>query len=409
MQIKSYKSTLSIYDTTDILIIGGGMGAISAAYKLSEQGEKVIIIEDKTFLGREISSFLRPWEFSITELPIFLKPIFKTCSEGYNQVLNLNLLKQELEELLVSVGVKIIYMSWPIGIVKQRDRLRGLIIGNKFGRQVILAEKIIDTSNHAFVANELGIPVKEREFTEYKALFTLEFKDVKQENLEIKPYTGIKLKIHPGYGRPGHLYLECSLALNKKINGEMNLKNQVLKKSKQVAEDLLAHHNDFEKAALVGSSYEIAYVDFKKVIAKPSTLKGSFIYDNKEFNLASFTFDDPYLYILGTAADLECEKAELMLNPVCSALAGVLLGLEIAELDFDNRGLDALTVYFNQQDMIDGLKDNQPEETYQIAEQNSPCPGKVYPQMEIDEQILTVLEKADVVVVGGGPVVLVQP
>ena len=75
--IKVSKSQIPLYASTDYLIIGGSFGGISAAYQLAKNGKSVIILDSGTFLGREITSYLRPWEISTEGMPPFLRKIIK--------------------------------------------------------------------------------------------------------------------------------------------------------------------------------------------------------------------------------------------------------------------------------------------------------------------------------------------
>ncbi len=52
---------LPVLYEADVVILGGSFAGISAAVKCAQQGKRVILIESRSYLGREITATLRPW------------------------------------------------------------------------------------------------------------------------------------------------------------------------------------------------------------------------------------------------------------------------------------------------------------------------------------------------------------
>ncbi|HEV2066037.1 MAG TPA: FAD-dependent oxidoreductase [Thermomicrobiales bacterium] len=61
MRVQYEQTTLPILREADIAIVGGSFAGIAAALRLARAGLAVIVIEPRTYLGREMTATLRPW------------------------------------------------------------------------------------------------------------------------------------------------------------------------------------------------------------------------------------------------------------------------------------------------------------------------------------------------------------
>lgn len=65
-----------------------------------------------------------------------------------------------VEKLLVDVGVRILYGTYAVAAVKNRDRIEAIIVENKSGRQVICARSFVDATGDCDIAHFAGAPTE---------------------------------------------------------------------------------------------------------------------------------------------------------------------------------------------------------------------------------------------------------
>lgn len=108
-------TNLPVIAHADVVIAGGSFAAVVAAQTLARAGKKGVLVESRTYLGRELTATIRPWIRGPGTRP--------------------HAIKLDLENRLLDAGVDLLYGSHPVQILLGR----GLVIGNKSGRQVVRA------------------------------------------------------------------------------------------------------------------------------------------------------------------------------------------------------------------------------------------------------------------------------
>ncbi len=137
--------------SVDVVIAGGGMAAVSAALEASAQGQSVLLLAPRLYLGEDLADTLRLWlqdgekaTGALTE-KIFNKP-------GPASPLRI---KKTLEEALVQAGVQFVLGSMPTDVlVDQAGKPAGIVIANRAGRQAVIAKVIVDATIDAAVATQ---------------------------------------------------------------------------------------------------------------------------------------------------------------------------------------------------------------------------------------------------------------
>lgn len=127
-----------LYDC-DAVIVGGSFAGVSAARKLAENGKRVVVIESRTYLGREVTATLRPW-LTVAKTPLtdVIERVSERGVEHDREVaLYMDHVKTSLEDLLIEQQVKILYATYPTQLVSDPSGKKRLVVGNKSGRQVI--------------------------------------------------------------------------------------------------------------------------------------------------------------------------------------------------------------------------------------------------------------------------------
>ena len=159
----------------DVLVVGGGPAGIIAAMAAAESGLKVALVESRSFVGGNLTIGLPVLGFLsqkgkpiIAGLPQKLIDRLRAqgaASEHRPCPLHVSLTLIEPEavksvavEMLLERGVDLMLHSMFAGVVMEGDRLRGIIIESKAGREAILGKVIIDCTGDGDVAFRAGVP-----------------------------------------------------------------------------------------------------------------------------------------------------------------------------------------------------------------------------------------------------------
>lgn len=417
---------LPILRSGDVVIVGGSFAAVAAALEFARGGKKVILIEHRTYLGREITATLRPW-FNLDELvgkdrlPEPIAFCLGTMAMGVDAAageipLKLDAVKLALEDLLFSGGVELIYASQPIEILLEDETAVGLIIGNKSGRQVITGKIIIDATETATVARIAGAGFETPRPQMFRFNRTLEFDGVgplEKKSLSIPQAIGIsgnEVTIHPGYRGKGHIYIECPMFLpygNMDMAGLMRREIGARHRSMKLASYLINNVSEFKNAFLAATSYEL-HGHHTTCLAGPtpdwaldfdslSLLITEKDLKNVQLSPSSFAAPTRNLWCLQEAARLEPSQIELFSEPVSSSLIGAAFAKNLStqwnRIDaFQSSGDSA----------HDSKSCGQSLSALEIKQPVSPQRGRWYEQQVVQPSEVPVIRIADVIVVGGG-------
>ncbi len=155
-------NNLPVYCKTDIVVCGGGTAGAFAAIAAAEQGKKVLIVEQFGSIGGSATNAL-------------VTPIMGTHIDGNPQCSYISnkvrekiyayggsnesgakfdplMLKIVLEELCVEAGVKFLYHTFIADVVKEGSRIKGIVVTNKKGLQLVEADMFIDCTGDGDVS-----------------------------------------------------------------------------------------------------------------------------------------------------------------------------------------------------------------------------------------------------------------
>lgn len=178
MSIKTPPGDLPVRKDVDILVVGGGPAGIIAAQAAACDGLKVALIESRSFLGGNMTIGLPVLGFLgqkknqiIKGLPQkFIDRLVSrdAASEHRPCPLHMSITLVEPEavkavafEMLVESNVDVLLYTCCTGVIMKDDRLEGIIIESKAGREVILAKSIIDCTGDADIAFRSGVPCEQ--------------------------------------------------------------------------------------------------------------------------------------------------------------------------------------------------------------------------------------------------------
>ncbi len=177
-EIQEPGRTLSVRKDVDVLVVGGGPAGLIAALAAAEDGLNVCLIESRSFVGGNMTIGLPVLGFLGQKGNQIIKGIPQKfisrlaaqggASEHRPCPLHMSITLVEPEavknvglEMLTEVGVDVLLYAFCVGVLKDDDTLRGVIIESKSGREVILAKVIIDCTGDADVAFRAGVPCEQ--------------------------------------------------------------------------------------------------------------------------------------------------------------------------------------------------------------------------------------------------------
>ena len=220
-----------VLSEVDLLVCGGGVAGVSAAYSAAQNGAKVLLLEKYPFLGGLATAAL-----VITTPPLTNginieicrrlteKNVYKKCRHSGEvteaeelHAMDPEILKYELIRMLLDQKVELLLHTYVVDTIMEGNRISGVIIETKSGRQAVLAKMVVDTTGDADISVFSGAP-----FTSVKKPMTMMFNiigaDVKKILHKIGNWSNLKtyvqeakerdgfefdLGIYPEYGAPG--------------------------------------------------------------------------------------------------------------------------------------------------------------------------------------------------------------
>ncbi len=168
------------YMEADVVVAGGGPGGATAAIAAARTGARVLLVEQLGFpggmftggnmcvancwpwagLGKEIFGRLKERGAAIShpdDPPNY--PLFHFGSYSWRNVpYDPEMAKLVLFELLEEAGVRLLLHTYVTGAVVEGKEVRGIVVENKSGRQVIRGKIICDGTADGDVAASAGAP-----------------------------------------------------------------------------------------------------------------------------------------------------------------------------------------------------------------------------------------------------------
>jgi len=172
-QIQEPAREVPVMAETDVLVVGGGPGGLSAALAASREGVETMLVErygcfggvitqsmvgtiawyrtnEKTVdaggIGVEFEQRAKEMEAS---LPIFLY-----------QVLDTEKFKYIADQMVQEAGIVPLLHCHTVNVIMEGETVKGVITESKSGRQAILARRVIDATGDADLACRAGAPFR---------------------------------------------------------------------------------------------------------------------------------------------------------------------------------------------------------------------------------------------------------
>ena len=174
-QIVLNPKTIDVSMETQVLVVGGGPAGIGAAVSAARNGQSVILLEKRGFLGGNITAcyvencnyFLKGTSFSAEgvyaeiEQKAYERYGNDNVREKNKYAFSSEYLKVFLDEFLAEAGVQVIFHSFVNEVVMDGSRIAAVIIQTKKGPVAVKADVVIDTTGDADVAFAAGVPYEQ--------------------------------------------------------------------------------------------------------------------------------------------------------------------------------------------------------------------------------------------------------
>lgn len=162
----------------DVIVVGGGTSGVIAAIAAGREGAKTLLIEQYGFLGGtatagglcNMASFFYKDEQVIKGLPQEFMDRLVACggstphlralksygSGYYASLYNREMYKIVAQEMTIEAGVDILFHSYLTDAIVVNNRVTGVVVENKSGRQTYYGKVIIDATGDADVTARAG-------------------------------------------------------------------------------------------------------------------------------------------------------------------------------------------------------------------------------------------------------------
>ncbi len=174
--IREAARDIPVVDTCDVLVAGGGPSGVAAAIQAGRLGARVVLVERSGMLGGVATAGLMSHWTGQTKGGLYEEILDRSCDvpEGVagmgihgetRQLINHEKLRTVLLSMCVEAKVSIWMYTTVSSPVMDGDRVLGLVVESKNGREAILAAVTIDASGDGDVAAAAGAPFyKGREY-----------------------------------------------------------------------------------------------------------------------------------------------------------------------------------------------------------------------------------------------------
>lgn len=157
------KKQLPIKDEVDVLVCGAGPAGVCAAIKAARMGAKTMIIEQQGVVGGIATAGLMSHWTGNANSKLYKEILLESTklNEGEDKeelsvLIEPEKLKTLFLKMLSDAGAKILLYTFVSDVVKEGDKVTGVITENKSGRQVILAKTVIDATGDGDAAYKAG-------------------------------------------------------------------------------------------------------------------------------------------------------------------------------------------------------------------------------------------------------------
>ncbi len=158
---------------TDVLVIGGGPGGLSAALASAREGVDTMLVERYGCFGGNITqsivgtiAWYRSNEKVVdaggigVEFEKRAKEMGASLSIFFYEILDTEVFKYIADTMVKEAGIIPLLHCTTVNVIMEGNTIAGVVTESKSGRQAILAKRVIDASGDADVAFHAGAPYR---------------------------------------------------------------------------------------------------------------------------------------------------------------------------------------------------------------------------------------------------------
>lgn len=168
--------SLRVSHEPDVAVVGGGPTGVAAAMAAARNGAKVLLIEQRGFLGGMGTAAMVPafCPYTDGEKPVIrgigLELLDRMKEETGEQFRNryaeqldwvpidTETLKRVYDDSVLGSGADVLFHTFVDEVLYEGEDIRGLVVGNKSGRSVVRAKLYIDGTGDGDLAALAGVP-----------------------------------------------------------------------------------------------------------------------------------------------------------------------------------------------------------------------------------------------------------
>ena len=170
--IKEPSREIPVLAETDVLVVGGGPGGLSAAIAAARERVDVMLLDRYGCFGGVLSqvgvegfAWYRH-EQTVesngigSEFELRAKDLGGSAPEpqSNSEALDAEMFKVAADKMVLEAGIKPLLHALAVDPIMDGNTIKGVIIESKSGRQAILAKRVIDATGDADIAARAGVP-----------------------------------------------------------------------------------------------------------------------------------------------------------------------------------------------------------------------------------------------------------
>ena len=169
--IREPARTLPVMAETDVLVIGGGPGGMSAALAAARTGAETMLVERYGCFGGVITQSMigtLAWYRSNActvdaggigvEFEQRAKAMGASLSIFLYEVVDTEVFKFIADQMIQAAGMIPVLHCMTVDVIMEGSTIKGVVTESKSGRQAILAKRVIDATGDADIAYRAGVP-----------------------------------------------------------------------------------------------------------------------------------------------------------------------------------------------------------------------------------------------------------
>lgn len=153
-----------INSSVDVLVLGAGPAGFSAAVNSARQGANTMLIEQTGDVGGVATIGLMSHWTGNTQGGFYEEILDRSCdsddnSKRHNKVIiNSEKLKTVMLEMLYESNVHVQLYTYACEAIMEENKIIGVIVQSKSGREAIMAKVVIDATGDGDIAANAGVP-----------------------------------------------------------------------------------------------------------------------------------------------------------------------------------------------------------------------------------------------------------